>query len=651
MFPRFAHALIDRSVRFKLSLGFGLVLQLTLVITATGWYALQHTIEHSHQLSIIARLSHITKDMRADRIAFRVLNDTRSQDNVRRQLAEINQHLGALRERIEDPAYQDLLERQRGSLAAFQDALDDLGRTVDDRERLRSQLAADLEQASLAVARTQASVLVASGTFGTGIEWQPLVAAIEQLRQQIEHSHDSVETPAYTFASPQDYSQQALQAIERLDEILQQIRQRIGSLPATVIGDPAALVATLTTYQASLMQFREVQTQTATLHERMETLGGLLLDGNDALSLGQTEKRDRDTRRSNRVLIAVAALALLIGALSAWVISTQILVPLKRSLKVAEHIAAGDLSRDIRVERGDEMGQLQQALQRMSQGLRELVGGIGQGTARVAGAARQLSGSTEQTSTRIGRQRDEIDQIATAMKQMTATAREVAQHAEAASLAANQAEQQARDGDRAVAESIGQIVQLEQEMQQCTAAMTTLKQESEKIGGVLDVIKSVSLQTNLLALNATIEAARAGEAGRGFAVVADEVRSLAQRTQDSTEEIEGLVSALQNGTQQVAQRLDKSRGLSRSSVESSRRSGSKLTGISRSVSQILGMNEQIAAAGEQQSIVAEQISRSVLQVRDMSQQTAHTCDETAAASLQLSQLGAQLQRLVERFKV
>ncbi|MGY2223347.1 methyl-accepting chemotaxis protein [Pseudomonas gingeri] len=237
------------------------------------------------------------------------------------------------------------------------------------------------------------------------------------------------------------------------------------------------------------------------------------------------------------------------------------------------------------------------------------------------------------------------------MKQMTATAREVAQHAEAASLAANQAEQQARDGDRAVAESIGQIVQLEQEMQQCTAAMTTLKQESEKIGGVLDVIKSVSLQTNLLALNATIEAARAGEAGRGFAVVADEVRSLAQRTQDSTEEIEGLVSALQNGTQQVAQRLDKSRGLSRSSVESSRRSGSKLTGISRSVSQILGMNEQIAAAGEQQSIVAEQISRSVLQVRDMSQQTAHTCDETAAASLQLSQLGAQLQRLVERFKV
>ncbi|NWC10685.1 methyl-accepting chemotaxis protein [Pseudomonas agarici] len=651
MFPWFTHALINRSVRFKLSLGFGLVLLLTLVITATGWYALRHTIEHSQQLSIIARLSHITQDMRADRMTFRVLNDMHSHDNVRRQLSETDQYLGALRERIEEPVYRDLLEKQHASLVAFQNALDDLSQTVDVRERLRVRLFAGLEQAQLAVATTQASVLVASGIFATGAQWREPIEGLEQLRQQIDHGHHRVEAPAYTFASPQSYAEQALQAIERFDEILGQVRQHFASLPSTVSDDLSATVGALTTYRASLMQFRDVQTQTATLHNRMEILGKALLDGIDALSLGQTEKRDRDTRHSNRVLVGVAALALVIGALSAWIISTQILVPLKRSLKVAEYMAAGDLSRDIRVERGDEMGQLQQALHGMNQGLRNLVGGIGQGTARVAEAAHQLSGSTEQTNTRIGRQRDEIDQIATAMKQMAATTREVAQHAEAASQAASQAEQQAQEGDRAVAETIVHIEQLEQEMRQCTEAMGSLKQQSEKIGGVLDVIKSVSLQTNLLALNATIEAALAGEAGRGFAVVADEVRSLAQRTQDSTEEIESLVSALQNGTQQVAQRLDKSRGLTRTSVESSRHSGSKLEGISQSVSQILGMNEQIAAAGEQQRVVAEQISRNVLHVRDISQQTASTCEQTTAASLQLSQLGVQLQHLVERFKV
>ncbi|WP_419737507.1 MULTISPECIES: methyl-accepting chemotaxis protein [Pseudomonas] len=234
---------------------------------------------------------------------------------------------------------------------------------------------------------------------------------------------------------------------------------------------------------------------------------------------------------------------------------------------------------------------------------------------------------------------------------MTATVQEVARNAEEASEAAVAADQQAREGDKVVGEAIAQIERLAAEVGHSTEAMSHLKAESDKIGSVLDVIKSVAEQTNLLALNAAIEAARAGEAGRGFAVVADEVRSLAQRTQKSTEEIEELIVGLQGGTDQVATIMDNSRSLTDSSVELTRRAGGALGSITRTVSAIQTMNQQIAAAAEQQSAVAEEINRSVLNVRDVSEQTASASEETAASSVELARLGNHLQVLVSRFRV
>ncbi|WP_405046141.1 methyl-accepting chemotaxis protein [Pseudomonas serbiensis] len=237
------------------------------------------------------------------------------------------------------------------------------------------------------------------------------------------------------------------------------------------------------------------------------------------------------------------------------------------------------------------------------------------------------------------------------MNQMAATVQEIARNAQQASQAAVAADQQARDGDQVVSQAISQIEQLASEVANSTLAMNQLKLESGKIVGVLDVIKSVSQQTNLLALNAAIEAARAGEAGRGFAVVADEVRGLAQRTQESTEEIEELIAALQSGTQQVATTLDSSRNLTDNSVELSRRAGCALEQITRTVATIQDMNQQIATASEEQSAVAEQINSNVLRVRDISEQTAAASDETAASSIELARLGTHLRELVGKFRV
>ncbi|MFN1268737.1 methyl-accepting chemotaxis protein [Pseudomonas lundensis] len=283
--------------------------------------------------------------------------------------------------------------------------------------------------------------------------------------------------------------------------------------------------------------------------------------------------------------------------------------------------------------------------------LRELIGGICDSVTQIASAAEQLSAVTEQTSAGVNSQKDETDQVASAMHEMAATVQEVARNAEDASVAAVTADQQAREGDTVVAQAIEQIEHLAAEVEKSTDAMTHLRQESGKIGSVLDVIKSVSQQTNLLALNAAIEAARAGEAGRGFAVVADEVRSLAQRTQASTEEIEELIVGLQTGTQRVSASMDNSRVLTDSSVELTRRAGASLSTITRTVSTIQGMNQQIAAAAEQQSSVAQEINRSVLNVRDVSEQTASASEETAASSIELARLGTHLQGLVGRFKV
>ena len=287
----------------------------------------------------------------------------------------------------------------------------------------------------------------------------------------------------------------------------------------------------------------------------------------------------------------------------------------------------------------------------MTLNLRGLVGNISDNARQIASAAEELSAVTEQTRAGVNNQRDETEQVATAMNQMLATAQEVARHAEQASIAAGQANQQAELGDQVVTDAVAQIEHLAHEMARSSEAMLGLQRESQKIGSVLDVIKSVSQQTNLLALNAAIEAARAGEAGQGFAVVADEVRSLARRTQQSAEEIEELIGGLHRGTQQAADIMDYSRTLTDNSVTLTRNAGDALTEIARTVAVIQEMNPQIAAAAEEQSAVAEEINRSVLKVRDASEQTATASEQTAAASLELARLGTDLQQCVGRFKV
>ncbi|KPW56773.1 Methyl-accepting chemotaxis protein [Pseudomonas syringae pv. broussonetiae] len=646
MFRLINHALGNMNVRFKLSLGFGLVLLLTLIITLTGWHGLYTMIDRSESLSDIAQLNSLTKDLRAERITDRVEKTPESTALVTDKLNEMKAQLTALHRQSLEAETITLLNGQFETVSRLEKTFADVRANRQTRNQVRTRLEQTSEQALQAIALVESEVLKSVSQEQDSTERMEEFTNISQLRQQVQIARYQVQ--AYTFTT-RDADEAA--AIVAIDEALKEIGQIGQDEDSESLQGLGAATTALQGYRERLNEFKQIQTKAEADQELMRSLGDQLLDSVAALNRLQTAQRDSEAVNSSTTLSSVAGLALLVGLLAAWVMTRQITVPLQQTLLVAARIAQGDLSRDMSVTRRDEMGQLQGSMQTMTVSLRELVGGISEGVSQIASAAEQLSAVTKQTCIGVTSQKDETDQVATAMNEMAATVQEVARNAQEASQAAAQADQQARSGDEVVGRAISQIEQLAREVVNSTQSMSELKLESNKIVGVLDVIKSVSQQTNLLALNAAIEAARAGEAGRGFAVVADEVRGLAQRTQKSTEEIEELIAALQSGTQQVATTLDNSRTLTDNTVELSRRAGSALEQITRTVATIQHMNEQIATASEEQSVVAEQINRNVISVRDISEQTAAASEQTAASSVELARLGTHLQTLVGKFRV
>jgi len=638
MYRWLAEKLGNVSVNRKLSIGFGLVLVLTLLITFTGWTGLSGVISRGDKLGYISSLNGLTKDLRLARLDFEMRRGEQGTGAVNDLITQLDNGLKTAAELIEQPADKLVVEQQQDALGQYKKAFGAMVQAGLKREGARSKLGDTADNAVAKINEVEKSLLQGDSVtlFNSVVDLSKL---IQQARFQVR---------GYTYSGKVEAEQPALDAI---DNALKKITDLNDQLPEQYRANLQEASVSLQAYRAAVSQYRDSQVATAAAMKIMAEQGDILLDHSDKLTTSQTVVRDTDTAHAKNLLLLATALALAFGILAAWAITRQIVIPLSQTLKVAERVAAGDLSHNLISERRDELGQLQRSMQSMTVGLRELIGGISDGVTQIASAAEQLSAVTEQTSAGVNSQKVETDQVATAMNEMAATVQEVARNAEEASEAAVAADQQAREGDKVVGEAIAQIERLASEVGNPTEAMGHLKRESDKIGSVLDVIKSVAQQTNLLALNAAIEAARAGEAGRGFAVVADEVRSLAQRTQKSTEEIEELIVGLQSGTQQVATIMDNSRGLTDSSVELTRRAGNALENITRTVSAIQAMNQQIATAAEQQSAVAEEINRSVLNVRDVSEQTSAASEETAASSAELARLGVYLQSLVGRFKV
>ena len=634
----FTQRLGNMSVSLKLGIGFGLVLLLTLLITATGWSSVKAVIERGDKLGMISQISERTMDLRTARMVYETQYTAEAATAVMTALDKLDADLKTAQSLVKGVGDLKLMDAQDQAAAEYRRAFADMTKAIQTREASRANLGTTADAAVDVVKKIEEALIQHDNIlqFNSAVD---VSKQIQQARFQVR---------GYTFSGKPDFEKNATAAI---DEAIVGVNTLAGDVSSQYIPQLQKANLALKGYRDAVGQYRDAQLVSVQALAKMTELGQQLLDNSEQLNSSQNAKRDADTRQAQSTLGIATVVALILGVLAAWIITRQITVPLGQTLVAVERVASGDLTHNLSVDRRDELGQLQGSIQRMTVELRQLISGIGEGVTQIASAAEELSAVTEQTSAGVNSQKVETDQVATAMHEMTATVQEVARNAEEASEAAVAADQQAREGDKVVNEAIAQIERLATEVGHSTEAMAELKRESDKIGSVLDVIKSVAQQTNLLALNAAIEAARAGEAGRGFAVVADEVRSLAQRTQKSTEEIEELISGLQNGTRQVATIMDNSRELTVSSVELTRRAGTSLENITRTVSAIQSMNQQIAAAAEEQSATAEEINRSVLNVRDVSEQTSAASEETAASSVELARLGSHLQALVGRFRV
>lgn len=347
------------------------------------------------------------------------------------------------------------------------------------------------------------------------------------------------------------------------------------------------------------------------------------------------------------MLSIVSVVSVIFGVLVSWYITNFIVKAIRKAIVTA----SGDLTQAIDVDSTDEVGELLLAMNGMRKKLLDMLSQITGTTSQLSTASEEMSAITAQSSAVIQQQRSETEQVATAMNEMTATVQEVAGNISNTAMAASEANDHSVNGSQVVGQAVEQINKLADQIEHASQTIHELEQHSEAISSVMDVITGIAEQTNLLALNAAIEAARAGEQGRGFAVVADEVRTLAGRTQESTVEINLMIEKLQTGSRQAVKVMKQSQEQASTAVAHASESGSAFTTIANAVTRINSMSAQIASAAEEQGTVSEEINKNIVQINDMANQTASGAEETSVASKDLARMATELQGIVSQFAV
>ena len=391
----------------------------------------------------------------------------------------------------------------------------------------------------------------------------------------------------------------------------------------------------------------KVEHEEEQLIEELEALLGDI----EAFTKKATNRAAEHEATAIKLLGVVTLISLVIGSVLSWAIANNVVKRLGVTVDELEALTANDLTIKVTVDGKDEISRLQQSTQMLCQHLLDIISKINATTAQLTATAEEVSVVTVQTSNNIQQQQSETELVATAMNEMSATIQEVAQNVGNTYTAANKAHSETQKGRSIVEDSIQGIQNLAEKIDSASEVVTQVEKDSEHINTVLSVIMSIAEQTNLLALNAAIEAARAGEQGRGFAVVADEVRTLAGRTQESTEEINDIIDKLQNGSQSAVKAMNLSREQARAAVDQANLAGSSLASITESVSEIDQMCSQIATAAEEQSAVTEDMSSNIVQINDMAAQNALASEEISQGGKDLTRMAVELQELVVQFKV
>jgi methyl-accepting chemotaxis protein len=455
----------------------------------------------------------------------------------------------------------------------------------------------------------------------------------------------------------------------QMDTRSQDLTKKLADLNAVI--DTPEVRTLYDQFQVSLRQYQQGLTQSFILADKQQLaeLNKLLLvdmktvvdgSGNQLNALAdyynaqinmQGQMAELQYSRSRTMVFGFVLLAALSTVALAWLLTRSIVGPLSHAVRAAENVAQGDLTQTVEVTGDDEVTRLLVALQSMQGSLRSTLQLIRQSAGQMAASATDLNGITDESSRSLQKQTAEIEQAATAVNEMTSAADEVARNAVSTSESTRLSNETARDGQQRVGETVSAIQALSTNIGETSSLVQNLADQSRDIGKVLDVIRSIAEQTNLLALNAAIEAARAGESGRGFAVVADEVRALAHRTQQSTLEIDQMVTAMRSGSSQALTSMQSSTQRASETLILAEGAGGALSQITDSIDQIHQRNLVIASAAEEQAQVAKEVDRNIVNIRDLSAQSSSGAGQINGSSHELARLAVSLNEAVARFQL
>ncbi len=500
--------------------------------------------------------------------------------------------------------------------------------------------------------------------------WMPSLKQISVFNQNF------MRIRVFTLRAMQSESEAELQSIrgqlEGMEQNLIQAEQALDTLirSSTVQSHSPAMAQHMASYVTSRAAYSEVQRETLRLVfdgrvdeardlirtrlnsladgvvQSLTTLEGLIVAGAATAS----ETSAEIYRKSFTNVLAIMFVAFALTALLAWLLTRSIVTPIRQAVAFSETVASGDLTQQVTVVGRDEPARLLNSLMTMQAQLRTTIQGIASSSTQLASAAEELNAVTEEASRGLQRQNDEIQQAATAVNEMSVAVDEVAGNAVATSEQSKMTSTIATEGQQQVQRTVTSIGQLSSTITATATEVQDLAESAQNITRVLEVIRAIAEQTNLLALNAAIEAARAGEQGRGFAVVADEVRALAHRTQQSTSEIEGMIGTIQQGSEKAVAAMQVSRTMAGSTLEQADAAGQALSRITGAIMEINERNLVIASASEEQASVAREVDRNLVNIRDLSTQSAAGAEQTSSASRELSRLAVGLSDLVARFR-
>src|SRR5690554_5393484 len=380
--------------------------------------------------------------------------------------------------------------------------------------------------------------------------------------------------------------------------------------------------------------------------EHLQALERLVFAGSAAAA----QRAEAAYVSARAVVVVSIVIAIALTLLLAWMLTRSIVGPLRQAMSAGEVIATGDLTQRIEIAGRDEATRLLEALASMQGQLRDTIYSIANSSSQLASAAEELNAVTEDATRSLQQQNNEIQQAATAVNEMSVAVEEVASNAVQTSEESRTTATSAEQGREQTLQALVSMEKLSETIRLTTTEVQALAAQTQNINSVLDVIRAVAEQTNLLALNAAIEAARAGEHGRGFAVVADEVRALAHRTQQSTGEIEEMINAIQQVTERTVAAMEISDTMAANTQRQSQKAGEAFGLVSTAVNQINERNLVIASAAEEQAQVAQEVDRNLVNIRDLSTQSAAGAEQTSAASRELSRLAVELNQLITRFR-